>query len=225
MSFKLSAIHYAPAKLSNIHLQVAQGERVALLGANGSGKSSLLKIIHGLLKATSGTIIKTHLASQESMVFQRPLLMHATVKQNLNLAVAHRTMSTQSRAHCIAKAIQRAQLSGKESLSAQQLSGGEQQRLCLARALMNEPTLLLLDEPTANLDPASLKTIEQLLEADQLGPCSLILATHSFAQARRLCRRVLMLANGQLIADQAVDDFFNRPACAQAKSYIDSERF
>lgn len=225
MSLTIQQLHYAPAQIADINLKIVQGDRVALVGANGSGKSSLLKIIHGLLDASRGVIAKDHLASDESMVFQRPLLMHTTVEQNLKLAVAHRAISAKMRAQRIERALDLAQLSDRPKLMAQQLSGGEQQRLCLARALMNEPKLLLLDEPTANLDPASLQTIERLISANQLSNCTMILATHSFAQVRRLCNRVVMLAHGKLVADQSTDAFFNRPASPVAKHFIDSERF
>lgn len=225
MSLVITNLHYGPAHLHNIHLTVAQGDRVALMGANGSGKSSLLKIVHGLLQPDSGSVLKHHCSDQEAMVFQRPLLLRATVRQNLNLALAHRTISSQERALAIDSALARAQLSGKELQIAQQLSGGEQQRLCLVRALIIEPRLLLLDEPTANIDPESLQSIEQLISGENLKGQTLILATHSFAQARRLCNRVVMLQSGQIIADQSVDDFFTKPANLQVQQFIDSERF
>ena len=122
-------------------------------------------------------------------------------------------------------ALARAQLTSKANQIAQQLSGGEQQRLCLIRALMIEPDLLLLDEPTANIDPESLQSIEQLIRPEDGKNQTLILATHSFAQARRLCNRVVLLSSGQIIADQRIDVFFNSPSNPQAKHFIDSERF
>ena len=225
MSLVITNLHYGPANLRNIHLKVAQGERIALMGANGSGKSSLLKIIHGLQQNTSGAVLKHHAPDQEAMVFQRPLLLRASVRQNLHLALAHRTLNRQDAARTISEALVQAQLTGKEHQIAQRLSGGEQQRLCLTRALMIRPHLLLLDEPTANIDPESLQSIEQLIGAASLKGQTLILATHSFAQARRLCKRVVMLQDGQIIADQPVDEFFNTPANSLVQQFIDSERF
>ena len=225
MSLVITNLHYDPARLHNIHLKIAQGERIALLGANGSGKSSLLKIIHGLQHPTSGAVRKHHTPDQEAMVFQRPLLLRASVRQNLHLALAHRAANRQDAARTINEALVQAQLTGKEHQIAQRLSGGEQQRLCLTRALMMGPHLLLLDEPTANIDPGSLQSIEQLIGAASLKGQTLILATHSFAQARRLCKRVVMLQDGQIIADQSVDEFFNTPANSLVQKFIDSERF
>ena len=221
----VQSLHFGPANLRNIQLHIARGDRVALMGANGSGKSSLLKIIHGLIQPDSGSVVKGHAPEQEAMVFQRPLMLRASVKKNLALALAHRPLSELTRQQIIISALARAQLTSKANQIAQQLSGGEQQRLCLIRALMIEPDLLLLDEPTANIDPASLQSIEHLIRTDDGKSQTLILATHSFAQARRLCNRVVLLSSGQIIADQTVDDFFNSPASAQARHFIDSERF
>ena len=221
----VNSLSYGPAQLQNIQLNVARADRVALMGPNGSGKSTLLKIIHGLIPPDSGSVIKDHSPNQEAMVFQRPLLLRASVKQNLHLALVHRPLSEPDRQRIIIDALARSQLTSKADQTAQQLSGGEQQRLCLIRALMIEPRLLLLDEPTANIDPESLQSIEQLIRADDVKGQTLILATHSFAQARRLCNRVVLLSGGQIIADQTIDDFFTNPASAHAKQFIDSERF
>ena len=225
ISLVITNLHYGPANLRNINLKVAQGERIALMGANGSGKSSLLKIIHGLQHPSQGSVLKHHAPDQEAMVFQRPLLLRASVKENIKLALAHRPLNRQAATQMISDALVQAQLTSKEHQIAQRLSGGEQQRLCLTRALMIRPHLLLLDEPTANIDPESLQSIEQLIGAQSLKGQTLILATHSFAQARRLCKRVVMLRDGQIIADQSVDDFFNTPANSLVQQFIDSERF
>lgn len=191
-----------------------------VLGPNGAGKSLLLKCIHGLLHPTEGSIAFTgsNPKPKQAMVFQKPVLLRRSVLDNMLFA-----NKNQQEYPAIEKALKSVQLLNKKDHPATQLSGGEQQRLALARALITQPDLLLLDEPTASLDPASVLIIEELIsQANERGIKSVFIS-HDIGQAKRLAADVLFLNRGQVIEHTEATTFFATPRSREAKAYLNGE--
>jgi tungstate transport system ATP-binding protein len=200
--------------LSGIALAIHPGERVALVGANGSGKSTLLRTLHGLLPPTQGQV-QRHPTLRQAMLFQRPHVLRLSAFNNVALGIwldrAQALSWSQSRDRAAA-ALQRVGLIAVAQLSGRQLSSGQQQRLALARAWGRQPDVLLLDEPTASLDPYAKREVEGLMAAfsDQVpGVSTLVWASHNLGQVKRLASRVVYLESGRILADWPVADFFN----------------
>lgn len=202
--------------LSEVSLRIFPGERVALVGANGCGKSSLLRLLHGLVVPTAGQLVIAPHARQ-AMLFQKPHLMRVSVQSNIALGLWLRGMSwSQARAQALT-ALARVGLSALAQRSGRQLSGGQQQRVAMARAWALQPDVLLLDEPTASLDPHAKREVEALIEEFASGPeaMTLIFASHNLGQVKRLASRVIYLEQGRVLADLPVNDFFSGPLLQQ----------
>jgi ABC-type tungstate transport system substrate-binding protein/ABC-type polar amino acid transport system ATPase subunit len=200
--------------LKGLDLCVQPGERVALVGSNGSGKSSLLRTVHGLLPPDQGRI-EWHTGLRQAMLFQRPHLLRMSALNNVTLGLWLDRGQGLNWAQAMVRAgeaLQRVGLSAVASQDGRQLSGGQQQRLAMARAWGRQPDVLLLDEPTASLDPHAKREVEALMAAfaaEQGRPLTLIWASHNLGQVKRLASRVIYLEGGRLLADLPVADFFN----------------
>ncbi len=194
-----------------------------VMGANGAGKSLFLRCLHGLLNPTSGTIrlngeSLTESRSAQAMVFQKATLLRRTVLQNLQFAApAGTTMSD------IRSVLEKVHLAAKEKNPARMLSGGEQQRLALARALLTRPRVLLLDEPTASLDPASVLIIEGLINNAKLEGVKSIFVSHDIGQAKRLASDIIFLHQGRITEHTDAETFFTSPQSKEAKAYLAGE--
>ncbi|MBU0589734.1 MAG: ATP-binding cassette domain-containing protein [Gammaproteobacteria bacterium] len=204
------------AALHKVDLSLGAGEHVAVVGANGSGKSTLLRLLHGLMQPTAGQLAVAPGLSQ-AMLFQRPHMLRASVLNNVALGLWLRGRRwPQARLEAM-QALARVQLDGLAARNAKTLSGGQQQRMALARAWALQPQVLLLDEPTASLDPHAKREVESLMAEFASGghlpagapPVSLIFASHNLGQVKRLATRVLYLERGQLLADLPTQEFFN----------------
>ena len=212
--------------LDNISVHITQPGITAIMGPNGAGKSLFIRCLHGLSQPDSGQIrfagqeIRDSHRLRQSLIFQKPVLLRRTVRQNLEFVHALRPAQNY---RDIETALETVGLSRLAEQPAKQLSGGEQQRLALARALMTCPDILFLDEACANLDPASAAQIEALLlEARKKGQ-KIILITHDIAQARRLADDLIFLHQGQLCEHSLAKDFFARPKSAAARAYLDGQ--
>lgn len=198
--------------LNGIDLRIHAGERVALVGANGSGKSTLLRLLHGLVQPTAGQRWE-QAGQRQAMLFQRPHMLRTTSLNNAALALWTQAgwLRPGAWAHSRARATQalaQVGLLAQAQRPAKTLSGGQQQRLALARACACQPDLLLLDEPTASLDPHAKRDVEALIAA--LGQHkTLVFASHNLGQVKRLATRVLYLEQGRVLADLSVQDFFS----------------
>lgn len=193
--------------LQGIHLRISRGERVALVGANGSGKSTLLRVLHGLLPPTSGQRL-LGAQSRQAMLFQRPHMLRTSALNNVALGLWLQGAPWRSSREQALAALQRVGLADLAGRNAKALSGGQQQRLALARAWSVRPDVLLLDEPTASLDPNAKRDVEALVA--ELGQqMTLVFSSHNLGQVKRLASRVVYLERGRLLADLPVDEFFN----------------
>lgn len=212
-----ACVHFGAANrgvraLDAVSLTVHPGERVALVGANGSGKSSLLRLLHGLALPTAGRVMRDPAISQ-AMLFQRPYVMRTTVQANIALGLwLHGTPWRAAKVQALA-ALARVGLAHLAARSARTLSGGQQQRVALARAWALSPQVLLLDEPTASLDPHAKRDVEALIQAfaQQSAAMTLVFASHNLGQVKRLASRVVYLEQGRVLADLPVADFFYGP--------------
>ena len=197
--------------LHQIDLQVAAGQRVALIGANGSGKSTLLRVLNGLVAPASGAVLRDA-AARQAMVFQRPHMLRASALNNLALGLwlkGVRWADAKAQAFLALSHVGLADVAGR---NAKALSGGQQQRLVLARALSQKPELLLLDEPTASLDPHAKREVEALMADFAQSGMTLVFASHNLGQVKRLATRVIYLEQGRVLADLPVQEFFNGTA-------------
>ncbi len=202
--------------LSEVTLSIAPGERVALVGANGCGKSTLLRLLHGLLLPTVGQVQAVPV-SEQAMLFQRPHLLRMTVQNNIALGLWLRGRSWAQAKSAALSALARVGLAELAQRNARKLSGGQQQRVAMARAWALDPQVLLLDEPTASLDPHAKREVEALMQefANSAAAMTLIFASHNLGQVKRLASRVIYLEQGRLLADLPVADFFDGPILQQ----------
>ncbi len=212
--------------IDRVSMEITEGPRTVILGPNGAGKSVLMRLCHGLLKPTSGSLGWRGTNGgrrRQAMVFQRPVMLRrsalANVAYGLKLAgVAPR--ERELRARDVLDAVGLASVSDRP---ARVLSGGEQQKLALARAWALGPEVLFLDEPTANLDPGATRDVETIIGQIRAGGTKIVMTTHSLGQAKRLGDEILFLSRGRLVERSPVDRFFARPASAEADSFLRSE--
>ena len=214
--------------INGISAKIEAGPRTIILGPNGAGKSVLMRLCHGLLEPTSGSIVwhgarNGDVRRRQAMVFQRPVMLRrsalANVVYGLQLAGKSRREST-LRAMDVLEVVGLEHQAGRP---ARVLSGGEQQRLALARAWALGPDVLFLDEPTANLDPASTQDIERIIQAIHASETKIIMTTHNLGQARRLGDEILFISNGRLMEHTPIDRFFKEPASSEAAAFIKGE--
>ena len=218
--------------LHHVSLSISAGERVALVGPNGSGKSTLLRTLHGLLPVAAGVVHRDP-ARRQAMLFQRPHLLRTTALNNVALGLwLDRSLGLSwpaARARAL-QAMARVGLQGIARQGGRQLSGGQQQRLALARAWARQPEVLLLDEPTASLDPHAKREVEGLIAEFAQGQdeaLTLVWASHNLGQVKRIATRVLCLESGRVLADLPVQDFFNAEVLArvspEAHAFVQGE--
>ncbi|HEY9532727.1 MAG TPA: ATP-binding cassette domain-containing protein [Burkholderiales bacterium] len=201
-------------------LELDAGPSTIILGANGAGKSVLMRLMHGLLQPSSGRVVWSG-QGRQAMVFQRPVMLRRSALANVVYALELAGVAEASRA--AREALKEVGLAHLADRPARVLSGGEQQRLALARAWALHPEALFLDEPTANLDPHATREIETLIRAFDAAGTKIIMSTHNLAQARRLGDEVLFIHQGRLVERAPVDRFFQQPASPEAAAFIKGE--
>jgi tungstate transport system ATP-binding protein len=212
--------------IDNIDFALETRGITVIMGPNGAGKSVLLRLMHGLIAPTSGEIlwagqrINREIARRQAMVFQKPVLLRRSAAANIWHALGLRGIQRGARSIRVDGALKLAGLEHQAAIPARVLSGGEQQRLCLVRALSLEPKILFLDEPTASLDPASTMAIEALLIGAQHRGIKIIVVTHDVGQARRLAHDVLFMHHGRVCEHGAAKDFFSRPKSEAARAFL-----
>ena len=214
--------------LDRIDTQIAAGPRTVILGANGAGKSVLMRLCHGLLKPSSGSVQWAEPETRgeprrQAMVFQRPVMLRRSALANVTYALKAAGLPRQERMVRARGALESVGLLGLADHPARVLSGGEQQRLALARAWALRPEVLFLDEPTANLDPSATKEVESIIGAIHAIGTKIVMTTHNLGQARRLADEVLFLHQGRLVERTPVESFFTKPASREAQAFIKGE--
>ncbi len=211
--------------LDGLDLALAPGLRTIVLGANGAGKSVLLRTLHGLVAPTAGEI-RWHgngRRARQAMVFQRPVMLRRSALANVEYALAVAGVPRPVRESRARDALGRVGLSAVAGRSARVLSGGEQQRLALARAWALEPEILFLDEPTASLDPGAAAEVERVVAAIAAAGTRIVMTTHNLGQARRLADEIVFLHAGRATEQTAADRFFEHPLSPEAEQYLKGE--
>jgi len=211
--------------IDRIDLELHAGTRTLVLGPNGAGKSLLLRLCHGLLMPTRGAVrwsFDDHVALRraQALVFQRPVMLRRSVRANIEFALAVHGADRAAQVRRAGEALEQTGLTQLAARPARGLSGGEQQRLALARAWALEPAVLFLDEPTANLDPASTRSFEGIVEAIDAAGTKIIMTTHDLGQARRLADEVLFLHRGRLVERSPAAQFFDSPDSPEARAFL-----
>ncbi len=206
-----------------VNLTIPDGSLSVVMGANGAGKSLLLRLLHGLLTPTAGAVLwggkpmSDTVRSRQAMVFQRPVLLRRSVEANIRFVLKLHKSFLNKRIEDILSEVG---LAAQASQPARLLSGGEQQRLSLARALATEPQVLFLDEPTASLDPASTAAIEDIVKKAHRHGTKIVFVTHDIGQARRLADDVVFMDRGRLTEFSSAAKFFENPESEAARQYL-----
>lgn len=218
----VSFIREDQALLDQISVTIPRNGLTAIIGPNGAGKSLLLRICNGLIEPSHGRVQWSHdPRHRHALVFQRPVMLRRSVRSNIVHALKaadYRRIETRAD-----EALARFGLSHLADRPARLLSGGEQQKLAIARAWAIEPEILFLDEPTSQLDPASTREIETLLQSLVAEGMTLVMITHDLGQARRLASRILLFHRGKLAEDGAAEEFFTHPTSPEAQAFISGE--
>jgi tungstate transport system ATP-binding protein len=209
--------------LQPLSLQIEAGPSTIILGANGAGKSVLMRLMHGLLAPSSGRVSWSgdDARRRQAMVFQRPVMLRRSAFQNVLYALDVAGVGGAER--LATEALAEVGLAHVAHQPARVLSGGEQQRLALARAWALHPEVLFLDEPTASLDPTATREIEAVIRAFDASGTKIVMATHNLGQARRLGDEVIYLHQGRVVERAPVDRFFVQPSTPEAAAFIKGE--
>jgi tungstate transport system ATP-binding protein len=212
------------ALLDRLSLMFAAGPPTVLIGPNGSGKTTLIRVAMGLREVTAGSVTWGGRArasgERRAMVFQRPVMLRRSAAANVGYALADRRLPRAERSARVAALLHQVGLASLASRPARRLSGGEQQRLALARALADDPEILFLDEPTASLDPAATKAVEDIVASVVASGIKVVMATHDLGQARRLAGDIVFLARGRVIEHGPAERFFASPATPEAAAFL-----
>jgi tungstate transport system ATP-binding protein len=206
--------------LDDVSMTIRSGRPTVVIGPNGAGKTLLMMVCHGLIKPTAGTV-RYRRRVRQAMVFQRPVLLRRSVAANVRYALRVAGYASERRARRCAEALEMAGLTSLARRQARVLSGGEQQRLALARAWATEPGVMFLDEPTANLDPAATAAIEAVVRSIDAAGTRIIMTTHDLGQARRLAGEVLFLHRGRLVESGPPERLLAEPASVEARAFVE----
>jgi len=214
--------------IAGVSLAIAAGPSTIILGANGAGKSVLMRLMHGLLAPSAGSVRwneadPASVRRRQAMVFQRPVMLRRSALANVTYALALAGVPDAEREAQALAALDEVGLRHLAARPARVLSGGEQQRLALARAWALHPEVLFLDEPTASLDPGATREIETVIKAFDAAGTKIVMATHNLGQARRLGDEVIYLQAGRVMERAPIDQFFARPATAEAAAFMKGE--
>jgi tungstate transport system ATP-binding protein len=213
--------------VQQIDLQLSPGAPTALIGPNGAGKTTLLHLAMGLLRPTLGRITwggrENGSLGKRAILFQRPTMLRRSAAGNLRYALAKAGVPRGERASRCAALFELVGLTGLDARPARKLSGGEQQRLALARALARDPDVLFLDEPTASLDPAATKAVEDVVRAVTARGIKVVLSTHDLAQARRIAGDIMLMHRGRVVEHSDAGAFFAAPSTEEARRFAAGE--
>ena len=216
----------AVTALDRVDLVLDGAAPVVILGANGAGKSVLLRTLHGLIAPTRGAVTwggSSVRPRDQAMVFQRPVLLRRSALENVKYALAVSGAPAAAREPRAREALARVGLGHFAGRAARVLSGGEQQRLALARAWALQPRVLFMDEPTASLDPAAAAEIERVIGEIRAAGTAIVLTTHHLGFARRVASEIVFLHLGRVTERTPAAEFFASPRSTEARSYLEGE--
>jgi tungstate transport system ATP-binding protein len=215
------------ALLHELSLRILAGPPTVIVGPNGSGKTTLLRLAMGSISPTRGQVRWGNAAVsapiRRSFVFQRPVMLRRRVDQNIQFALEAAGVASADRAEKVQSLLARVGLEGFAHRPARRLSGGEQQKTAIARALAKDPSVLFLDEPTASLDPGATHAIEQLILDTSARGVKIVMATHDLNEARRLAGNIVLLHRGEVVEDTQTSAFFSMPYTDVARRFIAGE--
>jgi len=210
--------------LDRLSLAITPGAPTLIVGPNGAGKTSLLRLCMGLATPSAGRISwggrTDSKPVRRAILFQRPVMLRRTVAANVGYALAQAGAPRGQRMPRVAALLDRVGLADLAQRPARRLSGGEQQRLALARALARDPEILLLDEPTANLDPAATRSVEEIVLMAAQSGIKIVMASHDLGQVRRLAGDVVFLVRGALCEQDRAADFLDKPTTPEAAAFL-----
>ena len=212
------------ALVRGLTLRIGAGAPTVLVGQNGSGKSTVIRLAMGLIAPTAGRISWGGRAEsngrRRAMVFQRPVMLRRSAAGNVAYALHAAGVARDARASRTAELLAQVGLAHVAERPARRLSGGEQQRLALARALARDPEILFLDEPTASLDPAATKAVEDIIRVIAQSGVKIVMATHDLGQARRLAGEIAFMLRGTPHECIDAERFFTAPATPEVAAFI-----
>jgi tungstate transport system ATP-binding protein len=215
------------AILDRIDLMLAAGAPTVVIGPNGCGKTTLLRLAMGLIRPTMGRISwggrEDASSDRRAIVFQRPVMLRRSAEANLLYALDAAGVPNSERAARAHELMALVGLNGLGNRPARRLSGGEQQRLALARALAKDPQVLFLDEPTASLDPAATKSVEDLIRDVVARGIKVVMSTHDLGEARRLAGEIVLMHRGRVVEATDADTFFSSPKTVEAARFVAGE--
>lgn len=215
------------AILDTISVAFNPGAPTILIGPNGSGKTTLLRLAMGLIAPSEGRVTwggRENVAPiRRAIVFQRPSMLRRSAAANIEYALASVGVPRSRWSARVAELLELVGLSDLSDRAARKLSGGEQQRLALARALGRDPEVLFLDEPTAALDPAATKAIEDVVRAVAARNIKVVMSTHDLGEARRLAGDTILLHRGRIVEHGNGPSFFSNPATESAQRFLAGE--
>jgi tungstate transport system ATP-binding protein len=222
-----AVVHNRTRLVGDVDVTIERGTFTAVLGPNGAGKSTLLRLLHGLVAPATGTIRWGTQATRppgQAMVFQRAVLLRRSAAANIRYALGLAGIRGAEADRRIADALAHVGLRGVAGRSARVLSGGEQQRLALARAWALRPVVLFLDEPTASLDPKATHAVENIVRDIHAHGTTIVMSTHNLAQAKRLASHVVFLSEGRQVEHSTAARFFTSPRSSEAAAFLEGER-
>jgi tungstate transport system ATP-binding protein len=213
--------------IDRIDVALAAGAPTVIIGPNGAGKTTLLRLAMGLIQPTTGRVTwggrDDAPSDRRAFVFQRPVMLRRSVEANLRYALDAAGVARTERGTRLNELLALVGLVGLGDRPARRLSGGEQQRLALARALAKDPQVLFLDEPTASLDPASTKSVEDLIRDVAARGIKVVMSTHNLGEARRLAGDILLMHRGRIVETSDTATFFNNPKTTEAARFVAGE--
>jgi tungstate transport system ATP-binding protein len=223
----VSVVMRGTAILDHVELALMPGAPTVVIGPNGAGKTTLLRLAMGLITPSSGRVTwggrTDATAERRAIVFQRPIMLRRSATANLRYALAAADVPGADRDARARELLALVGLAGLGDRPARKLSGGEQQRLALARALAKDPQVLFLDEPTASLDPAATKSIEDLIRDIAARGIKVVMSTHDLGEARRLAGDIVLMHRGRIVETGDADAFFSKPKTPEATRFLAGE--
>ncbi|MEA9604362.1 ATP-binding cassette domain-containing protein [Polynucleobacter sp. JS-JIR-II-c23] len=201
------------------HALIPADRITACIGPNGAGKTTLLKLLDGLVKPDSGTV-NYSFKTKTALVLHHTPMIKASAKTNIAMVCdADESIKNAD----VDRVIEQVGLSGLANSPAHKLSAGERQKVCLGRAILQKPNLVLLDEPTANLDPNTTEQVEELIRQFDRQGVDVIFSSHQLAQVQRLAEHIIFIDQGEIKEKGPVGPFFNNPQTPAAKRYLQQE--